>query len=474
MEVLKYIYDWVNDMESEQNILWVHGLAGSGKSTLSTTIANTYSDSGQLGAFVFFSRDDTERSGPTTFVRTLAHQIGSFNQRIGAAIRAVLESNSNILMYPLPRQFQRLVLDPLLEVEAPFPRIVIVLDALDECGTADEREILLTVLSQDFANLPSTIRTIVMSRAENDIHIAFDSQHHIRPYQLDITSTGNAVDILTYFRHRMAFIRTKNRHLRLGTDWPGEEIFLQLVQRASGLFVWASTAVEFINGHAPKRRLDSILKGDASSGAEAALDTLYMTALDSAGLWDDEDFVVEFRSILGIILTARQPLSSSALDALLNLPEDRPSIHTISLLRCVLQHHPNVRVLHPSFADFLMNKDRCNRDIWHFDPSVYHRILAFRCLDRMDAVLRRNMCNMTLTVDGAIESLPEDVSYSCMFWVDHVCIIDDDVRPVVDRLHGFLFRHLIHWFEAMSILHRARDTIPLLEILIDWLSVSIL
>jgi NACHT domain len=471
-EILKSVVDWVNDTTSEQNILWVRGLAGSGKSALSTTIATNYGGSGQLGAFLFFDRDVTERSNPTMVIRTLAHQLGSSYPRIGATIRAVVENNSNILASSLHLQFRKLLLEPLLSVDTFTGQIVIVLDALDECGTGDERETLLEILANNFTYLPVAIRTIITSRAELDICNAFEFQHHILAYELDITSTANSADIFAYFRYRMSLIHSQKRHLGLDNDWPGEEAFEKLIQRASGLFVWASTASKFINAHDPRRRLDIVLRGDVASGAEGALDALYKTALESIGLWEDEDFVSDFRAILGIILVARQPLSSSAIDMLLLLPEHRPSMHTISLLGCVLQQNPSVRVLHPSFADFLVAQERCGRDIWFFDRSTYHRHLAFRCLDRMDSVLQRNVCNMTLCVDRANEHLSEDVSYSCLFWIDHICAIENDFQPVVDRLRDFLYRHLLHWFEAMNILTRSKDTIPLVVHLLNWVLVS--
>jgi hypothetical protein len=270
----------------------------------------------------------------------------------------------------------------------------------------------------------------------------------------------------------MTLIRTKKKHLRLSKDWPGEEILHQLVQRASGLFIWASTVSEFINGHDPRKRLGIILSGEVESGAEAALDALYKTALESVGLWDDEDFVTDFRDILGVVLVARQPLSSAAIDAVLGLSDDRPSIYTISLLGCVLQPHPTVRILHPSFADFLMTKERCKRDLWFFDRSTYHQHLAIQCLKRMDVVLKRNMCNMSLSIDLAGESLPEDVSYACVFWIVHTCSTDSNSPLLMEGLHAFLSRHLLHWFEAMSIVRRSRDTIALLERLLVWISVS--
>jgi energy-coupling factor transporter ATP-binding protein EcfA2 len=82
-DTLKVIVEWVNNQGSEQNILWLHGLAGSGKSTLSTTIASIFRSSSQLGAFIFFNRDVTERSDPTSIIRTLAYQLGSSSVNIG-------------------------------------------------------------------------------------------------------------------------------------------------------------------------------------------------------------------------------------------------------------------------------------------------------------------------------------------------------------------------------------------------------
>jgi len=469
--VLEFIVNWVNDSASQQNTLWLYGMAGSGKSTLSTTIASIFNHSGHLGAFLFFDRDVTERNDPAIVFRTLAYQLASSNPKIGQAIRGVVEKNSNIWISPLRLQFLRLLLDPLSTLKHQTDTIIVVLDGLDECGTAREREELLEVLTTDFIWLPFSMRTIITSRADIDIYDAFSSRPHILTYELDISSPANSDDILSYFRDRMSLIRGKNRYLQLDKDWPGEDALCKLVQRASGLFVWASTASEFINGFNPIKRLDDILKRDVASGAEAALDTLYKSALESVGLWDDDDFVSEFRAILGIVLVAHQPLSSGAIDALLHLSHDRPSMHTLSLLGCVLQQHPTIRIIHPSFGEFLMTRARSGRDIWFFEASSYHRHLAFRCLDRMDAVLKQNMCNLSLSQDNWDKTVSEDVSYSCIFWIDHVCVLKANNVSVVRRLRSFVFRHLLHWLETMSILKRSRDTISLLQRLVDWLSV---
>lgn len=198
-DVLEFVVDWANNSDCQQNVLWVHGPVGSGKSTLSTTIASLFRERGQLGAFLFFDRDVSERSDPTIVIRTIAYQLAASITMIRDAIGTTLNRYSTISTSPLRYQFQRLILDVLSTVELPVRPIIIVMDALDECGTSEEREALLAVMSEDFANLPIGIRIIITSRTLNDIRIAFEPQHHILAYELDILSPGNSEDILTYF-----------------------------------------------------------------------------------------------------------------------------------------------------------------------------------------------------------------------------------------------------------------------------------
>src|SRR6202044_1411000 len=179
----------------------------------------------------------------------------AFDRRIGSAICTTVESTPNISLSPLSHQFRRLIHDTLWRVEMPGTPIVIVLDALDECGTPDDRAALLAVLAEQLTNLPPFIRIFITSRAEMDICNVFMSHAHILIHELCIDTKINSLDILSYFRHQMSVIRTTKKHLRLESDWPGEKILLQLMVRASGLFVWASTASAFINGHEPRRRL---------------------------------------------------------------------------------------------------------------------------------------------------------------------------------------------------------------------------
>jgi hypothetical protein len=468
-DVLKLVIKWATDPTSTQRVLWLHGPAGSGKSTISTTLADHFRRSKQLGAFVFFDRDVTERSNPTLVARTLAYQLSSFHPDIGALIVATIESSPQTLISSISSQFQELLIDPLSSIQ-PLPtktRIVLVLDGLDECGTTQDRTVLVKTLAEQSAHLPSVFRLVITSRPDVDIRLAFESQPHVLTIELDLTSTACQEDILRYFRHHMDLIQRKKRYL--GKDWPGEKTIYALARRAAGLFVWASIACSFIDAHDPRKRLDVVLQGDTTSTAGIALDALYRTALEFSGAWEDEDFITDFRAIIGMIIVLRNPLTSVAIDNLLVNPDGRPSAPTIEQLSCVVSSNPVVRLIHPSLADFFTSRTRCGRDIWFFTPAVQERNLAILCLRRLDEVLHYDMSQLTLLVNKDDETIPEDVTYACVFWVDHICMIKDDVSPIDRLLKSFIDNHILHWFEAMSLLKRFNLAITLLDQLSNWI-----
>ena len=479
LDILQLIANWVlvqNPSHEGCNVFWLYGPAGSGKSTLATTVANRYcAGPEQLGAFLFLDRTSAERRDPTIVVRTLAYQLGRSDSRVGAAILKAIEENPDITGSPLRYQFLKLLIEPLNALDGSERPVVLVLDALDECDNSEERKQLFEVLANDTAKLPSIVRFFITGRTEYDIVTAFEQHSHILSHPLVVSSSSSHEDILLYLRDQMAKIRSEKKFLSLGTDWPGNHRIHQLADRASGLFIWAATAVRFIWGYNPEKRLEILLHAKTvDSEVELKLDVLYKTALESIGTWDDTDFVAEFRKVLGIILAAKNPLSPAAIDRLSHTSQDIiPSIHTISLLGCVLTQSPTVHVLHPSFANFLLDPRRCGRDIWFIDLAIHNCHLALRCLHVLDQTLQYNFRGLSLSSTGWNDGLTEEISYACNFWVKHVCAVKEEVASLTEPLDIFMFQHLLHWIEAMSILRRSRETIKSLKSLFIWATVRI-
>jgi WD40 repeat protein len=417
-DVINDIMEWIaDDSTDSRKVLWVHGLAGTGKSTLSTTIAHIMRRHHRLVAFFFFNRDIPQRNF-ATLIRTLAYRLAMFDACFGAAISRVVENNDNIAEMPLEFQFESLLsANALKSVEWSGGPIVLIIDALDESGSEADRKILMQVLSKGFSSLPSFIRIIVLSRQEQDIQRVLGSHSHLRRYPLDIDSATNKDDLSEYMRHRLEEIRIQNG--RLGDHWPSEDKISSLANRAGGLFIWASTACLYIESYAPNRRLSELLEKQPegnSSGPFAHLDSLYETGLQSAGLWHDALFRSDCCNVLGMILCARVPLSCSVIDALLELPQDTSSWESVSRLGCVLHISETapIRILHPSFHDYL--SERCSSRPWSIQLERHNKELALRCIKLLDKELQENMCDMTLPYLSRKRSLPKVVCGVDKMW----------------------------------------------------------
>ena len=472
LDIIKDIMEWIaDDSDDRKKVLWVYGVAGTGKSTLSTTIAHMMRGLHRLGGFFFYNRDIPQRNF-ATLIRTLTYQLAMFDARFGAAISQVVEIHENIAGMPLGFQFATLLsAGALKSAEWSGGPILLVIDALDECGSEADRRVLMQALSKGFSDLPSFIQIMVVSRQEYDIQQALGSHPNVRAYPLNIESATNK-DVSEFVRHRLEEIRMKDGFLT--ADWPGNDKANALASGASGLFIWASTACLYIESYDPDQRLSELIDKQPennSSGLFAPLDLLYKTGLQSAGLWNDRSFSSDCCSILGAILCARIPLSYSVIDTLLALPQHRQSRKSISHLRCLLRisETEGIRILHPSFHDYLL--ERCSSEPWSIDPELHNKELTLCCIKLLDSELRENICDMTLPHWDQEKTLPQAISYACKFWIEHLCLVSDATEDIVDRIYTFLVKHLLHWMEALALLKCHDHTIRSIYNLANWLRV---
>lgn len=359
--------------------------------------------------------------------------------------------------------------------------IVIVLDALDECGDDKSREVLLSHMVDGFRKLPSAFRIFITSRPESDIKLSFDSQPNILACELDVSSEFSKGDVLTYLAHNMDAIRQRNKYLRLSVDWPGALRTQLLAEHSAGLFIYAATAVKFLlDGQDPEERLGILLSTKRRAEAESSLDELYTVALRCAGKWDDTTFVSDFSAIMGVILVAKNPLSNKAIDQLLDTV--RPSIHTVARLGCVLQWglEQPVQIAHKSFADFLTSRGRCGTNPWFIDTEFHNHNLTATCLQFMKQEIRFNICRLETSHlfnfnvpdlgNRVHEFISDRLLYSCVFWADHLRETTFDTS-IIDAVADFLHLRFLFWLEVLSIIQRVDIAAEALMTVASWTKV---
>jgi hypothetical protein len=144
--VVKFLSEWVTSM-NEDNILWLPDVAGSGRSTLITTVTDVYRSIRRLGTFIYFNRGESAYAQPTQVVGTMAFQLAKFDSRIGAAISSVIDGDSQTLTGTLLAQFTSLLANPIGAVKdlAEEGPVIVIVDALDECGSPTDRKDLISI-----------------------------------------------------------------------------------------------------------------------------------------------------------------------------------------------------------------------------------------------------------------------------------------------------------------------------------------
>jgi hypothetical protein len=156
-------------------------MAGTGKSTISRTVAtashdrirlasNTHlSDNICLGASFFFDQSKPDRNNAKKFVTTLSRNLTQVVPDLRIFVCEAIENHPNIGNESLRNQWKYLIFEPLLALErriiSPLT-LILVIDALDECEPQSDWSLIFDLMSE-VKNLKTIrIRIFVTSRPE--------------------------------------------------------------------------------------------------------------------------------------------------------------------------------------------------------------------------------------------------------------------------------------------------------------------
>ena len=241
VELLREIFGWTSDRSSKR-IFWLCGKAGTGKSTISRTVAQTLDKEGRLGATFFFKRGRADRSHANLFFPTIARQLADKLPNLGHAVAAALERDSLLCEKHLTKQFDELLLQPMLsglQGNTYTEDIFIIMDALDECDSNEAIETILKLLKRIETITTARIRIFVTSRPESPIISEFRNMGHslyqdVRLEEVQATSIKS--DLLLFFEHEFTQIKRKhpirNLYSSLPAEWPENDEIRLLVDKA--------------------------------------------------------------------------------------------------------------------------------------------------------------------------------------------------------------------------------------------------
>ena len=490
VKLLQLIIDWFNNPDSKQ-IYWVNGMAGTGKSTISRTVARDLQKQGRLGASFFFKRNEADRRNASKLFTTLAAQLAENVPSIQPSIFDLLDKHPGILQKAPIDQFDDLILTPLTNLSRD-ERIFIVIDALDECDHKDVRVIFPLLRRVSQINAGARVRLFVTSRPDYSVLLGFtkikEAYQEMILHEIERSDIESDIDL--YLRHCFQQLREDRCKLpplqRLAPDWPGPDTHRTLVRRASPLFIFATTIYRLIadpTDDPDSQLLRIIQQQEGLNQLEQTYMPVFQQLMQSTSR-DEKAVAQDFMNVLGPIVTFADPLSVISMSKLLQTKATTIS-QRLLMLRSVLKvpQDPDtpVRTFHASFRDFLVDSTRHESPFW-INEQHTHDFLAVKCLELLSdpCHLKENICNQeSLGVkrrdvrdEDISAAIPAEVAYACRQWVYH---LREAGQNLVDdgTVHRFLRTCFLYWIEALSWLGSLSSIISFLSLLRSLATVSL-
>ncbi|KAG8778858.1 hypothetical protein FRC15_010507, partial [Serendipita sp. 397] len=442
---------------SSHNVYWLYGIPGIGKTAMSHSICARLHEKGRLGGTFFCRRDDPDLSDPKSVLPTLIFNLAETWGPYRKLIADKLRKDSKLTRHSADDQLFSRLLDT-LQSQPPHP-LLLVIDALDECGDSLGRSSIIASLITVACRV-SWLRIIVTSRQDSDIETSF-GRFDGRYFAKDLANDDQAHDdIYLYARSKLSSVASQ---CGLSKDWPGDRKVKEIVERSGGLFIFVETLLQLLEGGL---NADRYLTQALSVGSGSALErlyNLYATAIRSRIGQDKE----EFRSAMGTIIVVGQyrPLSDESVAQLSGLPANIVST-LVNKLGSILYRDARtrggIRARHLSVIDFLTGSD--TPEDLAVDIKQAHRDVGVACLKAMTLGLRFNICGIESSflanrdiVDlqsRVDESMSEALQYSCLHWSDHLSRVqeseDGELMAALDTFTKA--PRLLYWMEALSVM----------------------
>ncbi|KAH0548036.1 hypothetical protein GP486_008222, partial [Trichoglossum hirsutum] len=473
VELRRQIAEWAEDRNGKP-IFWLKGVAGTGKSTIARSVAQSFAGQHQLAASFFFKRGEGERGNAIRFFTTIVADLIARVPGLISGIRKALDADPGISERVLKDQFEKLILHPLSAGSLTS------FNALDECEQEEDIRVILQLLARTKDIKPVSLRILVTSRPELPIRLGFKQMSDGTYQDLILHEVPKRTiehDIRLFIEHELRQIREQRS---LSQNWPKRDQIQALVELAVPLFIFAVTACRYIADRRdnPTKHLEIILQYRSTTHV-SQLDRTYLPILSQ--LFNDEDEAYkqrrtnEFQDIVGSIVVLESPLSILSLAHLLQISKEDikcrlDSLH--SVLSIPDSEDLPVRLLHLSFRDFLIDAQKKGKSPFWVDERETHKRLASKCLELLSSPegLQQDMCRLLNpgTLRNEIDKrtiaicLSPELQYACCYWAHHLersgCHVYEE-----SSIYLFLQRYFLYWLEAMSLIREAYKCIHIIN-----------
>jgi len=272
--------------------------------------------------------------------------------------------------------------------------------------------------------------------------------------------------------------------MKMETAWIAEAL-KYLVPGVAGIFIWASTVANSLEGD-PEVRLHILRSKEERDDTEGMDDlfSLYTTVVKVSFGRISKREVQGIISVMGAMIYSKQPLSDDVLVMLPGVKIGKSNV--MPLLRkgltSVIGSGDILHFHHKSFEDYLLStsfQQKLPELSTVQDRGHHERQLAMLCLKTLvSPKLHFNMCSLDSSVikntdiqPDVKSAIPPLILYSSQFWADHLVHTRSDEpsdQKPKDGVKFMMHEKLLFWIETMSLLGKVYEVSSILRRALSW------
>ncbi|PYH68303.1 NACHT and WD40 domain protein [Aspergillus vadensis CBS 113365] len=469
--VMADLYTWVFDTkqfkrfmcweEDAPRRLWISGHAGTGKTMLS------------IGTIRELQTRHPEEPNPPTILYFFC-QNGDVNVNNGVA---VLQSLVWMLLQQQPHlnshldeQFshsgEKFISDSyslatwcdiLTNMLRDSTRVIIAIDALDECEAGSRRQLLRFMNGIITKERMFHVKWFITSRPLPEIP---DSRPEttLQYHSLLTLNDQNLIPWINVYIDRKVQVVLRGR---AENQERVDRIRDQLYERASNTYIWVSLIFGELED-APEAQWQKIIEH-----TPRRLNELYGSLLRQLP-WP------ECQTVLTVAMVARRPLSLWEIEQLAGLETgvNAGRDYVTGCKSFLSLRGEMVYFIHQSAQDWLLLNQHQLRDGFPQDHGVLekriHREILENSIEGMRKTLSENIYQLPYygIALEEIETPSQDplapIRYACQYWAYH--LKEGELKTDIDLL-GFLRQRFLHWLEALALMGIMPETVGIIDML---------
>jgi hypothetical protein len=461
---------WRNDKQSR--LLWIKGDPGKGKTMLLCGIVDELNKStagSPLLSYFFCQATDSRINKATAVLRGLIYMLVTQQPSLISYIREEYEKAGKMLfedanaLVVMSEMLTNILHDSTLQTT------YLIIDALDECE--ENRPELLAFVAQN-SSVSSRVKWIVSSRNWPDIEEQITTANQKVKVSLELNEKSISAAVKTYIEWKIEQLVEQKGYDNDTRD----SVHRYLLLNANNTFLWVALVCQQLAD--PKvRQHHTLAKLDAFP---PGLNDLYGRMMGQIHDSADVDLCTR---ILAVVSVVYRPITLDELESFVDMPTGASLTEIIQLCGSFLTlQEQTVSFVHQSAKEYLVNE--ADSELFPLREEHIQHCIFSRSIQVMDKVLQQNILKLDHPAILVNEIKPPDpdplaaIRYSCVYWVEHLRLIPDQVLDYEDTLSDtgaiftFFKRHFLHWLEVLGLIKRVSESITIIDNLLAIVDVS--